>query len=939
MADLGSIKALFISGGHQECIQACQAVLQQNPEDTFALKYAGKSLLALGQIEQAQNCLAKAHQLDPSDPETVKDIGNCLLAAGNRQGAASAYRKSLEIRADYAPAINNLGGIAQQEGNHQAAIELFLRANKLDPSLTQASLGAAQSALAIGSWDLAINCCNRALQTNGKQSGFNLIKGIALQNKEEPGKALSAYENELKTNPGALDAYLNAAIIHLQTGNPNAAERLLLQLLALQPEHNNGKLILAQAQQRTGKWEEAAKNYQGIAFSDIANAMVPFNLGLCLLELERNNEALAAFIQATRRDPNLVAAWGNIGNLLKENGKLQEALDAYNRVLSHDPNNPMALDAVADIKWQEGNLTEAVSLLRRALEISPNDYRMLANLGFLLCEDGQYDQAVEVCRKSIAINPEYPDAYGNIAPALKEQGQLDQALAATLKAIELKPDHADAHMNLGGILKEQGQIEQSNDSYAKAFHLRRTYATACSALLRFSEIYADRHDIEHQSHQYLRNLRSIFIESNDINNDDRFMDFSLFMLTYHNNSNEKEFMENVAAIVRPKIEVKRNTDTSHSQGAAKSLPNSASLRIGFYFDNVSKQHVIFRHYYNVVRSCRSNDIDVVIIKGPSAAAQDDRELRQISTKTIQLPNNIRNSVALLESENLDILVYTEIFSSPTPYVLAYNRLAPIQVALPGNSMTTGLETIDYFISSRLTEPDDADQHYTERLIRLSGILTAITTSGSESTRKSRKQHGLPDNARLIGLTHNPIKYHPDWDQILERIASANPKAIFIVSQSKSKQANAEIRSRWTKSAPTLLKNCMFIAKTNFEDYMSLLANLDLLLDPLYKGCGTTTFDAFSVGTPIVTMPSSRSRGRLVFSLYKAMGIQGPPIAYAPDEYVSICTFLLSSPGTLANLRQIIKVRYRAFLENQADTIDEFVCFLRQSVALKKEGDL
>ena len=68
-----TIQQLSAAGRHQDCLQACQNALQANPEETFAYKYAGKSLLALGQFEKAQQCLVKAHQLDGSDPEIVKE--------------------------------------------------------------------------------------------------------------------------------------------------------------------------------------------------------------------------------------------------------------------------------------------------------------------------------------------------------------------------------------------------------------------------------------------------------------------------------------------------------------------------------------------------------------------------------------------------------------------------------------------------------------------------------------------------------------------------------------------------------------------------------------------------------------------------------------------------------------------------------------------------
>ena len=106
--DQQTIQELSSNGRHQECLDACQQLLQNEPENPYSWKYAGKSFLALGQFEKAQQCLAKAHQLDTSDPETAKDIGNSFLNLGNKDAASKWYEKSLSVNNNYAPAINNL---------------------------------------------------------------------------------------------------------------------------------------------------------------------------------------------------------------------------------------------------------------------------------------------------------------------------------------------------------------------------------------------------------------------------------------------------------------------------------------------------------------------------------------------------------------------------------------------------------------------------------------------------------------------------------------------------------------------------------------------------------------------------------------------------------------------------------------------------------------
>ena len=129
------IQELSVAGRHQECLKACENALLGNPGETYAYKYAGKSLLALGQFERAQRYLIKAHQFDDIDPEIANEIGNMFLRIGNTNEALGWHEKALEINKCYAPAINGLANLKQKLGKKQEAIGLFKRAIQSDPKL------------------------------------------------------------------------------------------------------------------------------------------------------------------------------------------------------------------------------------------------------------------------------------------------------------------------------------------------------------------------------------------------------------------------------------------------------------------------------------------------------------------------------------------------------------------------------------------------------------------------------------------------------------------------------------------------------------------------------------------------------------------------------------------------------------------------------------
>ena len=82
----------------------------------------------------------------------------------------------------------------------------------------------------------------------------------------------------------------------------------------------------------------------------------------------------------------------------------------------------------------------------------------------------------------------------------------------------------------------------------------------------------------------------------------------------------------------------------------------------------------------------------------------------------------------------------------------------------------------------------------------------------------------------------------------------------------------------------------FLPPLGHEDYLSLSTAVDVLLDPIQFGGGNTSYEAFALGTPVVTLPSAMLRGRFTAGLYKQMGMLNCIVATL-DEYVALAVRL------------------------------------------------
>jgi protein O-GlcNAc transferase len=89
--------------------------------------------------------------------------------------------------------------------------------------------------------------------------------------------------------------------------------------------------------------------------------------------------------------------------------------------------------------------------------------------------------------------------------------------------------------------------------------------------------------------------------------------------------------------------------------------------------------------------------------------------------------------------------------------LASLRLTPVQCTTWMHPQTSGLPTIDYFLSSDLMEPD-ADNYYVEKLLRLPNLALYYTPKDIPPLPIERKTFGLRDEAIIFLYCQSRFKY-------------------------------------------------------------------------------------------------------------------------------------------------------------------------------------
>ncbi|MFL5588082.1 MAG: tetratricopeptide repeat protein [Ktedonobacteraceae bacterium] len=115
--------------------------------------------------------------------------------------------------------------------------------------------------------------------------------------------------------------------------------------------------------------------------------------GYALWNLKRYEEALAAFEQALRLDPNLASAYYNKGKALLDLNRPEEALAAFEQALRLDPNLTSAYHGKGAALWELKRPEEALAAFEQALRLDPNDALAYYNKGNTLERLGRNREA------------------------------------------------------------------------------------------------------------------------------------------------------------------------------------------------------------------------------------------------------------------------------------------------------------------------------------------------------------------------------------------------------------------------------------------------------------------------------------------------------------------------------------------------------------------
>jgi predicted O-linked N-acetylglucosamine transferase (SPINDLY family) len=696
---------------------------------------------------------------------------------------------------------------------------------------------------------------------------------------------------------------------NITTKKLGKAKSIYENIVIIQPEYENSQLLselldslykLATVYGVQQEYEKAIVVYSDILNLSASHSPSWHSLALCFYYLENYLEAESAIQKALEQESSASNFYG-LGLILEQQQNYFSAIDIYNKVIELDPNFLDAYITLGNLYYSQRNFDDALdcyqNLLKKSHKIGQPSIRNNVEeiykikkhpkgalyLGYVEYASDNYDKAIDFFEEYLTnVNPDI-----ELCLSL---GQSYVRTNQTAKAIEF--------------------IEQSLEIFPKSLALRVFNQSILPVVFENTEdiqFYRDRYS------SLLTDLLEEYLPTALDEADEAFAGINKnnsFYLAYQGKNDlsiqkkYSNYFHQILKVAYPQFCQEKTLSPDINQ---------RKIRVGFasqHLDGLGQLYIGWLKYSDHEKF-EFYVYDLSRIEPEKSEPTRDK-FKQYSHQMWYLgkEDNLIDLCQKVEFDKLDILIMPEIAVSARVAPLSCLRLAPIQCTTWAHPVTSGSPCIDYFLSSNLMEPEDADQHYSEKLIRLPNLAFPISEREWPRLEKGRGDYEISEEKIVYWCCQSLFKYLPQHDYIFPSIAEHSDRFLFIFIESDhSPIVTNAFRSRlelaFSKFDLNYQSYCHFLPRLNKSDFSRVTQLADIFLDCLSWSGGFTTKEAISNELPVVTLPGELMRARHSYAILKMLDLT-VTIASNENKYIDIAVRL----GLDASWRQSIKDRIK-----------------------------
>ena len=571
--------------------------------------------------------------------------------------------------------------------------------------------------------------------------------------------------------------------------------------------------------------------------------------------------ACARYRAAAACAPREAAPHLNLGAALESIGDAEGARRAYEAALGAQPGDAYAHFNLGRLCFARRELVEAERQLRASLERLPGFAEALIALANVLDARGDAAGAAQALERALAAAPRHAGAWYNYGELLWRLERHDEAEDALKRTLELEPRFIPAWHLLANLLRGLSRVAESLEALAAARRLEPA-----------------RFDLE---------------------------SMELHALMLADTLSAGELFERHRAFGARLEAALPALGAPH----AGTPDPERRLRVGYVSCDFNRHPVAWfalplfeRHdrsrfeVFCYSTATRPPDELTTQVRG---AADVWREVQALDDQA--LAHRIREDA-------IDILVDLTGHAGALRLGVFALQPAPVQASWLNYLGSTGLTRIQYRITdARADPPGVADRLHTESLVRLPHGLWCYRPAHAEA--HAAEPPCVRNGYTIFGSFNHAPKISPSarclWAQVLRQVPRSR---LMVVGMPEGRAREGLLRD--VTAAGVEASRLAILPRVPLDEYLRQFGTVDIALDSLPYGGGTTTFDALWMGVPVLTLAGERSVSRSAASILGALGLQDW-IAADSADYVRRALAHAADAVRLAALRASLRERLRA----------------------------
>ena len=773
-----------------------------------------------------------------------------------------------------------------------------------------------------------------------------LQNAISLHRNGDATGAETAYLEILRDSPVHFEANLFLGAFYIELGQAGRATAYLKQALQINPHYPQALHYFALALHESGDLGQAVETYEKALALSPTNAEAWLHAGNAYAQLGQDSQAERCYREAVEHRPQFAVAHHQWAEWARRRNDNNQAIDRYRQAIKADRTFFPSINNLATLLKSLGRYEEAIPYLESALKLAPASPESRANLAICLALAGRRDEALKMGQESVRLSPNNALSHESLGRVHQSRGELVEAKSSFQNALRLDAQSVESRVLLGTILLNEGDLASAKPLFEQAHRLSPMDESAAIGLAQIAELTDDvsasqeiYRSLGRQSrNELIAELRAASVCPTIFESEDAIEAYraqltkTLEHCRLGNLFHQAEDWVRMGVMPPFNLQFHGRDDRPLKQLYGQTIAETLDFQLG---DDASQNlldrrprigivtlrndRAFLRSIGGLIKRLNRDQIEPVVVALASSRSILEPALGKF-VSFLWLPSSVEQMILALRAARFDLLYYFEIGTTSVGYLLAHQRLAPVQCTSWGIQVTSGIPTIDYYLSSSLVEPTGAANHYTEQLITLDTLLTWQERPVFDVASVSPAHFGLPTDRHLYLCPQQLGKFTPAFDVVLAQLLRMDSNGIVVVTEGTVPPLAAKLRDRWERNIPDVADRLIFISQKRGDEYWHLLRTAHVLLDPMTFGGVNTTYDALAMGKAIVTLPSPFQRGRYTSGCYRAMGMDDC-IASSIDDYVSRAIRIASDTDYRMTLEQSINSRSKILFRND-QAVDE-----------------